>query len=329
MRASDFTNDMSEEVQDVGSGFDPDAFGGVEMALMGSGEEVAGLLGSGGRRQKPGVKQEGLIKASRDKTCVYLLFMAAAWALLLVVAALSSSLEPAFPRTPPNEDAPGVPVLPLTPAPWLVQATEYGKGGDVLEHLEQGPTNTTSPRLCQGAQMFSTGCLGSVVGYDGAEDSEALSGVLEGSVRPGSWKFFRYRLGNVTRAGEVHLRLPALTNLLSNATCSGACPCFCTKCMLCRMCAHGQVAVAREQVQCAGLLRLRASAKNQACSTTTLPPATGARLRSNRMRKAPPSPAPSYADPTCGSTLAFLLHLRSRPSGPSRRTRRSRVHLLP
>ena len=193
---SDGTPDADDETIDMHadfeSGFDPDAFGGTAASV----EESAVLLdGADGRRtQRPGLRSVRLVNESREKTCVYLIFMAAGWVLLLVVAALHAALGPAFPRTPPNTDDPAVPVIRLTPAQWLVQPAELGKGGDVIERVGTAASNSTFPRLCKGAQVLTAGCLGSVVGYDGAqEEAEALSATLEGLLRPGEWLFFKVR----------------------------------------------------------------------------------------------------------------------------------------
>ena len=193
---TDGTSDADDETIDVNaefeSGFDPDAYGGAAEGVGESAVLLDDADGSRIQRQRPGLRSMRLVAESREKTCVYLIFMAAGWVLLLVVAALHAALGPAFPRTPPNADDPAVPVIRYTPAQWLGQPAEYSKGGDVIEHVSTAASNSTYPRLCRGAQVLTAGCLGSVVGYDGAqEEAEALSATIEGHLRPGEWKFFK------------------------------------------------------------------------------------------------------------------------------------------
>lgn len=236
-------------------GFDPDAYGGVgvEMTdlpstshahsdsmssrqLANDGvdphdwpEDESMLLSQGGAQQRqPGLLQLGVTHAHRERSCVYLLLLLGAWVLVGVVTALSKSITAAFPRTPPNQEVRNVPLLHLTPSPWVVSGgAQVSSGGDLMQLITQSSANYSFSTQGGGA----TGYGQWLSAADGAE-SEALSGVIEGSLAPGTWRFYKYRqdLYNVSLPGEFHLRVPVLSDLLdanaSAAACAGEFVCF-------------------------------------------------------------------------------------------------------
>jgi len=245
--------DDFRDVGDFGSGFEPDAYGGVgvEMTdlpatshahsdsmssrqLANDGvdphdwpEDESMLLSQGGAQQRqPGLLQLGMAHAHRERSCVYLLLLLGAWLLVGVVTALSKSVTAAFPRTPQNQEVRSVPLLHLTPSPWVVGGgAQVSSGGDLMQHITQSAANSSFPTQDGGAVGYGQWLRAA----DGAE-SEALSGVIEGSMEPGTWRFYKYRLGlyNVSLPGEFHLRVPVLSDMLdanaSTAACAGGRP---------------------------------------------------------------------------------------------------------
>ena len=240
---------------DCESGFDPDAYGGgggVELkALQSSLRPVSSNLSSvvlandgvqldawsaekesdmlltpaNDAHTNSGERQAGLVQIHMaqkhgESSCINMLLLLAAWLLVGIVIALSQSLSPAFPRTPPNQDMTDVPLMLLRPAEWVAgRNSKQTAGGDVLEDVKE--VNTSSfAALGGGAWGYEQW----IDAANGAE-SEAVYGEIEGSVDAGSWQFYKYRLDglNMSLDGAFHLRVPTLRNMLHPNHSDGAC----------------------------------------------------------------------------------------------------------
>jgi hypothetical protein len=210
----------------------PDFDGGVEMAAVSmssrqlandgvdpdawAGESEAELLLAQADQMTSSEKSAGLmhaasINANREKSCICMLILLAAWVLVGVVVALVSSLKGAFPATPPNENLPHVPLAPLSVASWVRDgAREHiGRGGDVMVPVTDN------------ASVWQTvgGALGAVLAVQSptwAAPADALSGLLEGHLSAGQWVLYKYRQKELNLSGgggdDFHLRVPELDN---------------------------------------------------------------------------------------------------------------------
>eukprot|EP00802_Teleaulax_amphioxeia_P011266 Tamp_11298.p2 GENE.Tamp_11298~~Tamp_11298.p2 ORF type:complete len:393 (-),score=73.56 Tamp_11298:485-1663(-) len=193
-------------------GIDPDEWGGESEMLL----DQAGGKGAG---EHAGLMHSARIDENREKSCIYMLVLLAAWVLVGIVFALASSLKAAFPLTPENEHLPQVPHIVLSAASWVREGAHIGPGGDVIVPVA---ANASAWQSLAGAAMAQSQIA--VV-----PDAEAFSAVLEGSIEPGQWIYHKYRqksLNNVSESGaEFHLRVPQLDNLLHDAAgAASACP---------------------------------------------------------------------------------------------------------
>ena len=221
----------------------PDFDGGVEMAAVSmssrqlandgvdpdawAGESEAELLLAQADHMTSSEKSAGLmhaasINANREKSCIYMLVLLAAWVLVGVVVALVSSLKGAFPATPPNENLPHVPLAPLSVSSFFRDgAREHiGRGGDVMVPV----TENASVWQTMGGAL---GALLAVQSPTWAAPADALSGLLEGHLQSGQWAYFKYRQKELNLSGgggdEFHLRVPELDNYLTHNGAASGC----------------------------------------------------------------------------------------------------------